>query len=122
MSSLDSRRPNAGRRLQVVLLLFALGDLLALPAGLSFGGPLYGASGDRLDGLLATRGSLSGMALVPLGLYIYAIARMPSRDGRCATRSSFGPAGLSWRPVRCSRSTTPPSTMSRSAAPSCRWS
>ena len=79
MSVYDSRRINAGRRLQLVLLLFVLWDALALLAGLTFGSTLYEISGDRMSGILATRASLGGIVLVPMALYIYAIVRGPQR-------------------------------------------
>jgi hypothetical protein len=65
------------RRLQMVLLLMILWEVINLVAELSFGGPLFKVSGDKLGGLLAARGSLSGAALAPLCLYAYAFLRGP---------------------------------------------
>jgi hypothetical protein len=67
----------ASRRLQLVLLVMVLWEILNLAAELSFGGPLFKISGDKLSGLLAARGSLNGAAVVMLVLYTYAFLRGP---------------------------------------------
>ena len=71
--------PSTSRRLQFILLLLILWDILALAAELSFGSPLFEIEGNKIDGLLAGRGSFSGAAVVPIGLYIYAFVRGPVR-------------------------------------------
>jgi len=64
-----------------VLLLMILWEMLNLVAELSFGGPLFKVSGDdQIGGLLGGRGSLSGAALAPLALYVYAFMRGPLRN------------------------------------------
>jgi len=80
MNTFESRRSvSSGRRLQLILLLLIAWDVLALLAELSFGGPLLKISGDEIGGFLAARGSFSGAALVPVGLYTYALVRGPLR-------------------------------------------
>ena len=80
MSTLDSRQNTAQlRRLQLLLLLMILWDVLSLMAELSFGGPLTKIDGDAIGGILGARASLSGAALVPIGLYFYALVRGPMR-------------------------------------------
>ena len=80
MSSLDARRASSiNRRLQILLLLLILWDGIALLAEVSFGGPLFELSGDRISGLLAARGSFSGVTVVPVALYGYAFLRGPLR-------------------------------------------
>lgn len=79
MSALDSRTASISRRLQLVLLLVLLWDLLALIAALSFGGPLMKISDGEIGGVLAARASFSGVTVVPIGLYLYAIVRGPLR-------------------------------------------
>jgi hypothetical protein len=80
MNASESRRSvSSGRRLQLVLLLLIAWDIIALLAELSFGGPLFKISGDEIGGFLAARGSFSGAALVPIGLYLYALVRGPLR-------------------------------------------
>ena len=80
MNTFESRRNvSSGRRLQLILLLLIAWDVIALLAELSFGGPLFKISGDSIGGLLAARGSFSGVALVPIALYVYAFVRGPLR-------------------------------------------
>jgi hypothetical protein len=80
MTTYDSRRSvSSVRRLQLVLLLLIAWDVIALLAELSFGGPLLKISDDKIGGWLAARGSFSGAATVPIGLYIYAFVRGPIR-------------------------------------------
>lgn len=66
-------------RLQLVLLLLILWDVVGLLAELSFGGPLVHISGEKVSGALAARASLGGALVVPLTLYIYALVRGPLR-------------------------------------------
>lgn len=76
MSTVEASRGLSPRvRIQIVLVLLILWEAVSLLAELSFGGPLVKVSGDRVSGLLAARGSLSGAYVVPLALYIYALAR-----------------------------------------------
>lgn len=80
MSTLDSRQNTAQlRRLQLLLLLMILWDVLALVAELSFGGPLIKIDDDAIGGILGARASFSGAAVVPIGLYFYALVRGPLR-------------------------------------------
>jgi hypothetical protein len=80
MSSFEARHSiSSGRGLHLVLLLLILWDVLALLAELTFGGPFFKISDDQVGGVLAARGSLGGAAVVPIGLYIYAMARGPTR-------------------------------------------
>jgi hypothetical protein len=67
------------RRLQSILLLLILWDILAVLAELSFGGPLFKIDGDEIGGILAARGSFGGPALVLIWLYMYAFVRGPIR-------------------------------------------
>ncbi len=67
------------RRLQMLLLLMILWDLLAVLAEISFGGPLMKVSGSHVGGIMAAKTSMSGAALVPICLYLYALARNPMR-------------------------------------------
>ena len=66
-------------RLKLVLILLIAWDVIGLLAELSFGSALMHISDDRIGGLLAARGSLSGALVVPLALYIYALLRGPMR-------------------------------------------
>jgi hypothetical protein len=66
------------RRLQLILLLMIVWEALAILAELSFGGPLFELSGDKLSGLMAGRGAFGGAAVLPLVIYVYAL-RQPLR-------------------------------------------
>lgn len=80
MSMLDSRQNTAQlRRLQLLLVLMILWDVVGLIAELSFGGPLVKIDNDAIGGVLGARASLSGAAIVPIGLYFYALVRGPQR-------------------------------------------
>ena len=80
MDSVESPKGLSPRlRLQLVLLLLILWNVVALLAELSFGGPLLKVSDGKIGGLLAARGSVSGAVVVPLALYIYALVRGPMR-------------------------------------------
>jgi hypothetical protein len=80
MNSVEPSRGLSPRlRLQSVLLLLIIWDVLGLLAELSFGGPLLKISDGKISGLLAARGSLGGALVVPLTLYIYALVRGPMR-------------------------------------------
>jgi hypothetical protein len=65
--------------LKTVLLLLIAWDVIGLLAELSFGGPLLKVSGDKIGGIIAARGSTSGMLVVPVTLYMYAFVRGPQR-------------------------------------------
>lgn len=67
------------RRLQLLLLVLIFWDALALAAEVSFGGPLFKISGDKIGGVLAGRGSFGGAALVFLLAYVYGLVRNPLR-------------------------------------------
>jgi hypothetical protein len=67
------------RRLQILLVLMLLWDLLALLASLSFGGALMKIDGDEIGGVLAAKLSFSGAALVPIAVYFYGLVRNPLR-------------------------------------------
>ena len=78
--SIDSRSSSqTTRKLQLLLLAMIAWDLLALVAEVSFGGPLLKIEGDKIGGVLAARGSLGGVAAVPMVLYFYALVRGPLR-------------------------------------------
>ena len=80
MSAFESRNTTAQlRRLQLLLMAMILWDLLAIIAALSFGGPLVEIDGDRIGGVLAARLTFSGAVLVPMVMYLYALARNPLR-------------------------------------------
>ena len=80
MSTLDQHQHTLQlRRLQLLLLLMILWDVLAVLAEISFGGPLMKVSGDHIGGVMAAKTSMSGAALVPVCLYLYALARNPMR-------------------------------------------
>jgi hypothetical protein len=80
MSATEVRLPGGPlRRLQVLLLLMLLWDLVALFASLSFGSALMKIDGDEIDGVLAAKVSFSGAALVPIAVYFYGIVRNPLR-------------------------------------------
>jgi hypothetical protein len=67
------------RRLQLLLVLMLLWDLLALLAALSFGGALMKIDGDEVGGVLAAKLSFSGALLVPIVVYFYGLVRNPLR-------------------------------------------
>lgn len=80
MSAFESRQTTAQlRRLQMLLLVMILWDALALIAALSFGGPLSEIDDDHIGGVLAARVTFSGAVLVPMVMYLYALARNPLR-------------------------------------------
>jgi hypothetical protein len=80
MSAIEPRDSNAHlRRLQVLLVLMLLWDLLALFAALSFGSALMKIDGDEISGFLGAKVSLSGAALVPVAIYFYGLVRSPVR-------------------------------------------
>jgi hypothetical protein len=80
MSTLETRQNTAQlRRLQLLLLLMILWDLLALAGELSFGGPLIKLDEGEIEGFLGARASFAGAAVLPIGLYFYALVRGPVR-------------------------------------------
>ena len=80
MSAFESRQTTAQlRRLQLLLLVLILWDLLAVVTALTFGSPLAEIDGDRIGGVLAARVTFSGTMLVPIVMYLYALARNPLR-------------------------------------------
>jgi hypothetical protein len=79
MSVIEGRQSNNLRRLQVLLLLMLLWDLLAVLAALSFGSGLMKIDGDEIGGFLGAKTSLSGAGLVPVAVYFYGIVRNPLR-------------------------------------------
>lgn len=80
MSAIDSRDSNAHlRRLQVLLLVMLLWDLVAVVAAFSFGSALMKIDGDEIGGFLGAKTSLSGAALVPVAVYFYGLVRGPIR-------------------------------------------
>lgn len=80
MSALESRQSTAQlRRLQTLLLLMILWDLLAVMAEFSFGSGLMKIDGDRVGGFLGGRASMSGAALVTVAVYFYGLVRNPFR-------------------------------------------
>jgi hypothetical protein len=82
MRPVDSRRGLSPRlRLQVVLLLLIVWDVLGIAAELTYGGPLFKFSGSKIDGLLGARGAFNGGLFVPLAVYVYAFVRGPGRRG-----------------------------------------
>ena len=80
MSTLESRQSTVQlRRLQLLLLVMIIWDLLAIAGELSFGGPLIKLKDGEIDGVLGARASFAGAAVVPIGLYFYALVRGPAR-------------------------------------------
>jgi hypothetical protein len=80
MSTLESRQTTAQlRRLQILLLVMIVWDLLAIAGELSFGGPLIKLEDGEIDGVLGARASFAGAAVMPIGLYLYALVRGPAR-------------------------------------------
>ena len=75
------KRPNVSvqRRLQLVLLMMIAWEALLLVSELSFGGQLFEVEGDQIGGVVGSRGSLSGAAVVPIALYAFAFTRGPLR-------------------------------------------
>jgi len=67
------------RRLQLVLLLMIVWEVLAIVAELTFGGPLFKISDGEIGGIIGGRGGFSGLALVPLAIYAYVLLRGPLR-------------------------------------------
>src|SRR6266540_5702038 len=82
MRPVDSRRGLSPRvRLQVVLLLLIVWDVLGIAAEITFGGPLFKLTGGKIDGLLGARGAFNGGLFVPLAVYGYAFVRGAGRGG-----------------------------------------
>lgn len=88
LGALQSRRmatvePSRGLsprlRLQLVLVLLILWDVIGIVAELSFPSGLFKISDGKMSGLLAARGSFGGALVVPLTLYVYALVRGPLR-------------------------------------------
>ena len=80
MSTLESRQFTAQlRRVQLLLLLMILWDVIAVLAELSFGNFLIKIDDGAIDGVLGARASFSGAAILPIGLYLYALVRGPAR-------------------------------------------
>jgi hypothetical protein len=80
MSAFEPRLATAQlRRLQLLLVLMILWDFISLLGTLSFGGPLMEIDGDRIGGILAARAAFSGPYLMPIAIYLYALARNPMR-------------------------------------------
>ena len=67
------------RRLQLTLALLMLWEAVSLVTEMSFGGPLFKASGGDIGGALGGRGAFSGQALVFLAIYFYGLVRGPLR-------------------------------------------
>jgi hypothetical protein len=74
-----SRGLSPRRRLQIVLILLILWDVIGILTELSFPSALFKISDGKIGGLLAARGSFGGALVVPLTLYIYALVRGPLR-------------------------------------------
>ena len=80
MSAIEGRPSNTSlRRLQALLVLMILWDLLTVLAAFSFGSALMKIDGDEIGGLLAAKASFSGAGLVPVAVYFYGIVRGPIR-------------------------------------------
>ena len=80
MSAIEGRQSGARlRRLQALLILMLLWDLLALLAAFSFGSSLMKIDGDEIGGVLAAKASFSGAGLVPIAVYFYGLVRNPLR-------------------------------------------
>jgi hypothetical protein len=81
MSTYDARRAasSTGRKLQFVLLLLIVWEVLALVAEIAAGSPFFKLEADEATGWLAAKGSFSGAAVVPLACYVYALVRGPLR-------------------------------------------
>ena len=80
MSAIEGRQSNVQlRRLQTLLLLMLLWDLLTVLAAFSFGSALIKIDGNEIGGLLAAKASFSGAGLVPVAVYFYGIVRNPIR-------------------------------------------
>jgi hypothetical protein len=80
MSAIEGRKSSAHlRRLQVLLVLMLLWDLLAAFAALSFGSSLMKIDGDEIGGILAAKASFSGAGLIPVAVYFYGLVRSPLR-------------------------------------------
>jgi hypothetical protein len=77
---MEGRPSNANlRRLQVLLILMLLWDLIGVLASFSFGSSLMKIDGDEIGGLLAAKASFSGAGIVPIAVYFYGIVRNPIR-------------------------------------------
>jgi hypothetical protein len=77
---MEGRPSNANlRRLQALLILMLLWDLVAVLASFSFGSGLMKIDGDEIGGLLAAKASFSGAGIVPIAVYFYGIVRNPIR-------------------------------------------
>jgi hypothetical protein len=80
MSAIEGRRSSAQlRRLQIILLLMLLWDLLNVFAALSFGSSLMKIDGTEIGGILGAKASFSGALLVPVAVYFYGLVRNPLR-------------------------------------------
>ncbi len=80
MSVIEGRQSNAQlRRLQTLLLLMLLWDLLTVLAAFSFGSALMKIDGTEIGGLLGAKASFSGAGLIPVSVYFYGIVRNPIR-------------------------------------------
>ena len=80
MSAVESRQSNARlRRLQALLLLMLLWDLLTVLAAFSFGSALMKIDGSEIGGFLGAKASFSGAGLIPVAVYFYGIVRNPIR-------------------------------------------
>jgi hypothetical protein len=80
VTTTDSRQSNLHlRRLQTLLLLMLLWDLLTVMAAFSFGSALMKIDGTEIGGLFAAKASFSGAGLVPVAVYLYGIVRNPIR-------------------------------------------
>ena len=79
MSVAGHRRGRRSISIQLVLGLLIVWDAAALIAELTFGSFLFKISGDEMGGVLAARGAFNGATIVPLTLYVYAMARGPQR-------------------------------------------
>jgi hypothetical protein len=80
MSKIEGRQSGAQlRRLQTLLVLMLLWDLIALLASFSFGGVLMKIDGDEIGGLIGAKASFSGAGLIPIAVYFYGIVRNPLR-------------------------------------------
>jgi hypothetical protein len=78
MRPAESRRHFSPRlRLQVLLLALIAWDVVGVAAEVAFGSPLLRISGTKVTGLLGGRASLGGAFLIPLAVYVQALAGGP---------------------------------------------
>ena len=80
MSAIEGRPSSTHlRRLQTLLVLMLIWDLITVLAAFSFGSVLMKIDGTEIGGFMGAKASFSGAGLIPVAVYFYGLVRNPIR-------------------------------------------